>query len=999
MPKRKRPSQPDRPPPPPPPPKSLVSLLKSDKKVLQYFTLLQANLEADTQKWKGRAGEYQKECEELTKKLASGRTGSNTRNVKSNAAKKPDKNRAPIEKKKQPLKKVATPIKESSAPTIEGKEIDDDMFDTMFDGLSSDDEDDEFNINLKPAAKETPATQPSSNEDGAAHFSIFDDDERVATKEAPGANHPFRDIYQDRLREARDNLSQLGVSLVDEEGARRPDEDVLADLSYALRAVTRVPSRQNKELEPFLDMIPACDRKEHPACKAKQCAFTALRLMDLFSADLQSGAWDTLTRDDELRVGVCNRESLVTSFMSSLAGEICDSWPIADRSSRIQTTAVHYNSSDNYDKDEGFNVNNKAEFGAKSQARLSTIVERSLLVQLLIHYYDHRGQAEEQILLLIRYIMSTAPSLTVEEYPKYPPALSICIVEAMLTKSVELIPNGKTEFSDVEEGFIEALQGTALAVHVSAAIWKQRLQSNDDRITDIARVNLASYERIVKLNLDWFGEPLACDSLDEIPEVCKGHKAYNKDACAPIFAILHGAAIQRLSMFASSPSSVTLANAVRCSVARRQIEIRQLDRYRHRIGTPTELDEFEEQRIFLNKFENMKGLTKESLGGLFWEYVSAFARCCLDLSDGEAAMKLAHRFVSSEHSTEFSEVAHEAFGSIAQLSRTPLIRFINLKRRADRRNAFQSQAKIEKVLLVEGIVKFEAEAGDASYYWGDHAFDGASANFFDDSRILDYVATHWRPSDLKAFDRDAPSGDDLVKTSTSERACALSHISTWEGVRRSLQPLSNSEVSMSPLHSKQVLRLFRISGFASGKALLSGNEDMPPSPVCVVMEDDAILVDRFTDRLEELLRELPRDFHFCSLGYSRPKTAPVVPYSSQVGIPSCIWYLTGYVMSFEGAKYLQRKLPVRGPVDSWIGMQMCSNWENEYGQEIGVGMQSRPAAVLPSRKDLEQILKFRSFCALTPLCSQRVNASSTASARRTWRQRDTDIVYSGHPLG
>jgi hypothetical protein len=80
MPKRKRPSQPDRPPPPPPPPQSLVNLLKSDKKVLQYFTLLQANLEADKQKWKGRAGDYQKECEELKKKLASGRTGSNTLN-------------------------------------------------------------------------------------------------------------------------------------------------------------------------------------------------------------------------------------------------------------------------------------------------------------------------------------------------------------------------------------------------------------------------------------------------------------------------------------------------------------------------------------------------------------------------------------------------------------------------------------------------------------------------------------------------------------------------------------------------------------------------------------------------------------------------------------------------------------------------------------------------------------------------------------------------------
>ena len=45
---------------------------------------------------------------------------------------------------------------------------------------------------------------------------------------------------------------------------------------------------------------------------------------------------------------------------------------------------------------------------------------------------------------------------------------------------------------------------------------------------------------------------------------------------------------------------------------------------------------------------------------------------------------------------------------------------------------------------------------------------------------------------------------------------------------------------------------------------------MPPAPVCIILEDDAILVDRFVDRLESLLEEMPHDFHFCLLGYSRP---------------------------------------------------------------------------------------------------------------------------------
>ena len=92
------------------------------------------------------------------------------------------------------------------------------------------------------------------------------------------------------------------------------------------------------------------------------------------------------------------------------------------------------------------------------------------------------------------------------------------------------------------------------------------------------------------------------------------------------------------------------------------------------------------------------------------------------------------------------------------------------------------------------------------------------------------------------------------------------------------------------------LRLFRISGFASGNALnnfydpdaASGvssfqqnhysckNErrqqmhliDHHSTPVCVIMEYNAIFVDQFSERLSLLLKELPHDFHFCSLGYS-----------------------------------------------------------------------------------------------------------------------------------
>jgi GR25 family glycosyltransferase involved in LPS biosynthesis len=177
---------------------------------------------------------------------------------------------------------------------------------------------------------------------------------------------------------------------------------------------------------------------------------------------------------------------------------------------------------------------------------------------------------------------------------------------------------------------------------------------------------------------------------------------------------------------------------------------------------------------------------------------------------------------------------------------------------------------------------------------------------------------------------------------------------------------------------------------------------MDPAPVCVILEDDAVLADRFVDRLNTLLDELPRDFHFCSLGYSKPKTAPMVPFSSQVGIPTSIWYLTGYILSLDGANQLLSKLPVRGPVDSWIGLKMFRNWDNMFGHDMGVGMVSRPGHdTTISRKDLRSLLQFRAFAALVPLCSQKVGAASSSKSNkgRNWRQqRDTDITYSGNSV-
>ena len=81
---------------------------------------------------------------------------------------------------------------------------------------------------------------------------------------------------------------------------------------------------------------------------------------------------------------------------------------------------------------------------------------------------------------------------------------------------------------------------------------------------------------------------------------------------------------------------------------------------------------------------------------------------------------------------------------------------------------------------------------------------------------------------------------------------------------------------------------------------------------------------------------------------------------------------------------------------SWIGLKMVANWDNSFGEWMGVGNFTRAKTKLPSRKDLAKIMKFRAFAALVPLCAQKLgDPSASTSKRGGWRQKDTDITYSG----
>ena len=651
------------------------------------------------------------------------------------------------------------------------------------------------------------------------------------------------------------------------------------------------------------------------------------------------------------------------------------------------------------------------------------------------------------------------PSLGVEDYPRHSPVLSFCVLEGLLShldagkQLLGLSFSGTPSDNSSIEGANDLLNKIlGLSLRGVLNIWKDRKSSSDGRINDIARLEMAAFSRIEQNQRSPFAATDEVDGIDEdevlqlarniLTEIVSvddsGYTDIPSDEsrALPLLLCLILIGDIRLVAEISSKMESKLIGAsemerskfvascmlLACCHALEAIRSRNL-----RALPAHSTDNFLTLEQVLGNLKTATGSSDD-----------APSRCLPILAECSAVLANGHRIVP-QSTIDFSCSA-------------PVIRVINLERRSDRWSSIVGQARTSQLLIVRGPASLlEASDSDSDNdadnkaYWGNYAFDGRGDVDFTSTRIsidetstirlTDFVATHWYPSKLKAFDRNAKDEEVSVPASATERACALSHIACWRGVERSLRSIPNSipgDTSLITDIENNAGRLLRISGFATGPALLHENRAMPPAPVCVIMEDDAVMVDRFRDRLDSLLSQLPRDFHFCSLGYGRPKNAPMIEFSEAVGIPTFLWYLTGYVLSMEGAKLLLDDLPVLGPVDSWIGLKVSSNWENEYGYSIGVGRdarKSRRAALATAggathdvsattggvlaRKDLARLMKFRAFAALVPLCSQKVgqggHASSSAAfdaaggSTKTktnqriiakWRDRDSDIVCS-----
>jgi hypothetical protein len=911
----------------------------------------------------------------------------------------------------------------------------------------------------------------------------------------------------------------------------RSDEHVLADLLDSIQEVTRMQLDDKGDCvadsnyaPPFVGttLIPSCNvganesseqeqEEQNPAADGKLLIFRLLVILDNFcSPKISEDEWKSYFAvyddndnkgdggdDDDLnldiaRCGLRGRKGLVNLFVSQMDNKLCKSWAVEDRLSRLTNSDLHYLGESNISKaTNGDNTPNEQEGTkgfmnrAKSQVHLSFMVERCWLAQMLAGLYIARDDSEAVVRLTVNYTLSAIPSLHLEDYPKLPPVLCLAVLEGLLRPDPKMMwwqaPAPKEfSFHSTLRGLLgtadekcmkSLLRSIAGCVHTTAAISKARLQSSDDRIQDISRVEVACYERLLESEASWIGtrdnargesDKRMADSLVDLSSqslsqneggelfglqrlepralalemalILKGDAESNKDVMKRTLECCQ----ERSALDATFPFLL-----LACCGAIRQLEIRQLGVYQQNVGSLSE----ESQSVPLNDASKsiLGFLLDKTIGGSRLDHFRLACTailCAVQLADGRIALSAMQQLVEQENRIQESLLPNHVsttttlFDTIRAVSQTTVVRVITLERRGDRMKAFMSQALQQDLMVVKAVVGLGPDGSTTSnsedttadgFYFGFFAIDGRGRlaevqehlerQVGSLSVLNNLVATHWRPHDLKPFDKDAPDKDDLVRTSPTERACALSHVASWKGVIRSLQ-LSNDSIWKSGTddmvssnqtklfhHPDHLLRLFRVSGFAEGPALLAKNANMPPAPVCVILEDDAILTDDFSMRLKALLKELPRDFHYCALGYGRPKTAPIVPYSEVLGIPTCLWYLTGYIMSLSGADYLWQKLPVVGPVDSWIGLMLTGNWDNVFGTAMGVGVHASTVSSghFVAKRDLSRILQFRAFCALQPLCSQKVGGRKgkvQEGVGRSWRQqRDTDIVYSGDGSG
>lgn len=1044
----------------PPPPSSLIQLLQSDPAVLQYFQALQQSLEADVQIWKDR---YQRLLSDNNSNAkVQTKKGTNTPSAKQSPKRKASKQHTQASLNKHA--KETTAITTTTTTPSTTMEIDDSMFDDLSSDSSEDDEDHAVDLLVRddeqdeeqPTHFETLQEETLQDDDpveiresqiwvehayhalGRLGISLTEDatkEEEVKERDDSNKEQSLELDNCNNTIQADGNDATLNDSMTNEitkESApstiRRSDKQVTEDIQRMMHTITRLYT-ETPEWGPFelqSDQYRPCWQcPGHPAQEASQLLFRSLLVMDTFCDMNLKRIFDTTFTG----VGMHNRQPMVQMLLDSWKSHIQKRGPRTDRATLRETSVLVYNPEE-HSTTAVQTTTATIIGGPKSLIRLAHVAERSWQSALLTQLYLSRNDVESAASLLMEYIQATLPSLQdMEQYPQCPPLLSLVVLESILN-----VENHKDWFfqwcrdkSNDESSLQHLWRTLSLVVAVCGWIWKQRVHSCDDRIHDTALVEFLCFQRLCDDCKSYWQLPFTLDQedmwqaskdvgeahLQELTEIRDSHCSPLLSTSMTMLRILLG------TMDVETDESVFQPQQLLPKVkALRELRIRrQWPASKGDTSTTSAFaDNLLEDQVssFLRVLENgmQHSPTQERV-----EVLTTILTASHALADGRMALEAAAALVTLPRPSMLTDSYRRALDTFQKIAAVPVVRVINLRKRADRWQCFMNQASCQRLLVVRAVANLSDTTNkDVNWEFGGHAIDGTGpmveaqkrleqlvGSF---SRLNKLVAPQWRPHDLKAFDRGAPNHESLVSTSMSEKACALSHIASWKGVLRSLALHKEKEEenpdSLFFRYPANMTRLLKIAGFAQGPPLRQQQQQqhhMPPTPVCVIVEDDAILVDDFTDRLQEVLNELPRDFHICWLGYSRPKSAPIVPYTKHVSIPTMLWYLTGYILSEAGAQYLCNALPVVGPVDSWMGLKTTLNWDNRFGVQVGLGTHggnhsSSSSSSAPSPKELAQILQFRAYCAATPLVSQRVSDS-----KGSWRQfRDSDIEYSGVAL-
>ena len=651
------------------------------------------------------------------------------------------------------------------------------------------------------------------------------------------------------------------------------------------------PCEDENLLDEDIRTLPA-----HPAAVGLIHVINILSILDTYCSDaLSDSQWDALFEikctnsnpfsEEELMVlkaGMRNRCRVTNRVMSSLEVEITRSWALIDRASYLAEPTLFFHESDVTDVDCEPQLD--ATYHAKLYNRLVSLEERIAHARIATVIYRQKDDWQKAAELVVGYVVSCAPSIEVEDHPRLPPALSMCVLESLLSSvshyrlSTNKRANDKNENQAHEQGWFRRyihflfeehncdienkvqhavllLNALAYPIHVAALIWKERSICTDQRIRDVALIELAAFQRM-KLSSD--GEWLCginvggldtevimgagnriFDSINAVQE-----KTVTDDEHISLHSVGSAVAgmIMALSLLTmgnvdkvillcdSTKSSLTEPNSrnvghnkanqriagisvmpLLCSVYV-SLMTRKWDALKLSNGWGRQTAA---AFTVVDRFTPILESLIRRVGKNEWNTFESLMQCCVLLCDGRNLLRIANTALPTLVETVYGRKNNQSvqspdkccsaarmMASLIDIGEIPTVRVINLERRPDRLLNFMSIASKEQVVVIKGPIdatKYYDENEDCA---GHHAFDGKCT--FNEIKELvstrlggdfsDFVTSKWRPGDLRAFDRNARKSQDLVQTSLTEMACALSHIASWIGVKRSLSEQSSTNV-------------------------------------------------------------------------------------------------------------------------------------------------------------------------------------------------------------